>query len=290
MNRDPAGARARMQAGGFEPLEWIAGDAMDPAHVARAAETTSLIVHAVNPPGYRDWIKLVLPMLESSVQAASVAGARILPPGTIHNYGPDAFPVLTEESPRHPCTRKGAIRVHMEQRLRQTADGGVRGLIVRAGDFFGPGAANNWFSQGLVRPGRPVASIRYPGAPGIGHQWAYLPDVAETMVRLLEHDAALSAFETFLVGGHWDADGAQMIAAIRAAVGQRGPVKPFPWWLLAIASPAATTFREMMEMKYLWRTPIRMRSRRLVDLLGDAPHTPLELAVRTTLAGLGCLP
>ena len=33
---------------------------------------------------------------------------------------------------------------------------GIRGhkiLIARAGNFFGPGAANNWFSQVLVKPG-----------------------------------------------------------------------------------------------------------------------------------------
>jgi hypothetical protein len=29
-------------------------------------------------------------------------------------------------------------------------------LIVRAGDFFGPRAANNWFSHGLVTPGKPL--------------------------------------------------------------------------------------------------------------------------------------
>ena len=66
----------------------------------------------------------------------------------------------------------------MERRL---AAAGVPVLIVRAGDFFGPGAGNNWFAQGLVKPGRPLASVTLPGDPGIGHQWAYVPDVAETV-------------------------------------------------------------------------------------------------------------
>jgi nucleoside-diphosphate-sugar epimerase len=83
-------------------------------------------------------------------------------------------------------------------------------LIVRAGDFFGPGAANNWFSA-IVKPGRPVSAMTYPGAPGVGHQWAYLPDVAETMSRLLEKSSDLENFAVFHMEGHWDADGAQMI-------------------------------------------------------------------------------
>ena len=34
----------------------------------------------------------------------------------------------------------------------------------------------------------------YPGTRGIGHQWAYLPDVAETMIRLLEKSDDLDTF------------------------------------------------------------------------------------------------
>jgi hypothetical protein len=76
-----------------------------------------LIVHAVNPPGYRNWGQWVLPMLESSISAACASGARILLPGTLYNYGPDAFPVLHEDSPQNPLTRKGKIRAEMERRL-----------------------------------------------------------------------------------------------------------------------------------------------------------------------------
>ena len=48
----------------------------------------------------------------------------------------------------------------MEKRLRAAAKaGGASVLIVRAGDFFGPNAANNWFSQGLVKPGKTIRVI-----------------------------------------------------------------------------------------------------------------------------------
>jgi nucleoside-diphosphate-sugar epimerase len=92
-------------------------------------------------------------MLDNTIAAASAVGATIVLPGTIYNFGPDAFPVLTEESPQHPVTRKGAIRVELELRLLAASKNGVRVLIVRAGDFFGPRAGNSWFSQGLVKPG-----------------------------------------------------------------------------------------------------------------------------------------
>ena len=186
-------------------------------------------------------------------------------------------------------TRKGAIRVAMERRLAEAAERGTPALVVRAGDFFGPRAGNNWFSQGLVKPGKPPRAITAPGAPGVGHQWAYLPDVAETMVRLVEAGEP-QGFATFHMEGHWDADGTAMIAAIRRAVGRDLPVRRLPWGLLRLAAPVVPLFRELVEMRYLWEQPVRMTNDRLVAAIGPEPRTPLDVAVRETLAGAGCLP
>lgn len=269
---------------------WIKGDALVAADVAAAAHGASLIVHAVNPPGYRDWDTLVLPMLDNIIAAARANGARILLPGTVYNYGPDVFPNISEDAPQNAHTRKGRIRVEMERRLRVAANTGeAKVLILRAGDFFGPTAANNWFSQGLVQPGQRPRIIRYPGKRGVGHQWAYLPDVAETMVRLIEL-GGLASFTTFHVEGHWDADGTRVADAIRRIVG--GPVvavKPMPWFAMRLAAPFVPTFRELVEMKYLWDSPVRLRNERLEAAIGREPRTPLDKAVHDTLEAIGCL-
>jgi nucleoside-diphosphate-sugar epimerase len=186
-------------------------------------------------------------------------------------------------------TRKGSIRVVMERRLLAASKNEVRVLIVRAGDFFGPRPANNWFSQGLVKPGKPVTVVSYPGHPAVGHQWSYLPDVARRMVELLARRDSLAPFAAFHMAGHWDADGSQMVEAIQRVVARRTGGKPrvtaFPWWLLTLASPFVATFREM---RYLWRQPLRMANARLITALGQEPHTPLDEAVEATLVGLGC--
>ncbi|WP_077961214.1 NAD(P)H-binding protein [Ensifer adhaerens] len=270
-------------------FDWRQGDAMNAREVRAAAEGVDLIVHAVNPPGYRNWGTLVLPMLDSTIAAAKATGASILLPGTIYNFGRDAFPVLTEDAPQNPDTDKGRIRKEMELRLKQASEAGVRVIIVRAGDFFGPGAANNWFSQGLVKPGKPLTAISYPGREGIAHQWAYLPDVAETMIRLVESKDQLPRFAVYHMRGFLDRNGTGMIEAIRRAVGKPAlPVRAFPWWLITLASPFMPLFRELREMRHLWREPLRMPNERLLAVLGEEPHTPIDEAVATTLRGLGC--
>jgi nucleoside-diphosphate-sugar epimerase len=275
-----------------DEMTWIRGDAMNADDVRTAAQGCSIIVHAVNPPGYRRWAELVLPMLDNTIAAARAVGATIVLPGTVYNFGPDAFPTLTEESPQHPVTRKGAIRVEMERRLSVASKNGAHVLIVRSGDFFGPAAGNSWFSQGMVKPGKPVRSVSVPGRRGVGHHWSYLPDVARAMVELLTRRDSLEPFATFHMAGHWDADGSQIAAAIQRVVvrrtGKSPRVSAFPWWLVTLASPFVATFREMREMRYLWSEPVRLDNSRLIATLGHEPHTNLDDAVDATLTGLGC--
>lgn len=272
-------------------LSWHRGDALSAEDVAATAAGTSVIVHAVNPPGYRRWAELVLPMLDNTIAAARHNNARIVLPGTVYNFGPDALPEIAEGAPQNPRTAKGRIRAEMERRLHAATTTGAKALIVRAGDYFGPRAANNWFSQALVKPGTPVTKITYPGKRGTGHQWAYLPDVAETMVQLLQRSGDLAAFECFHMQGHWDADGTKMIEAIKAAAGKTDiKVAAMPWILMRLASPFVPLFRELGEMRYLWQMPVRMDNARLMSVLGSEPHTPLSTAVTQTLEGLGCLP
>ncbi|HEY8027863.1 MAG TPA: NAD-dependent epimerase/dehydratase family protein [Burkholderiaceae bacterium] len=273
------------------PFDWVQGDAMNRQDVLKAAQGVDLIVHAVNPPGYHNWAGLVLPMIDNTIAAARAARARILLPGTVYNFGTEAFPILKEDAPQKPFTRKGTIRVELERRLREASENGVRTIVVRAGDFFGPGCGgNSWFSGALVKPGKPVKTVQNPAAEGIGHQWAYVPDVAETMVRLVELGDRLPAFASYHMAGHWDADGSQMVDAIRRASGSvKLNIRRIPWWIFRLAAPFNETLREMLEMRYLWQRPLRMDNAHLRATLGEEPHTPWDIAVRKTLSSMGCI-
>jgi nucleoside-diphosphate-sugar epimerase len=285
MARDPAGGQAK--AGPAAEALWVVGDAMSAADVRRAAEGTQAIVHAVNPPGYRDWGRLVLPMIDNTIAAAKTTGARIVLPGTIYNYGDDASPELVEDSPQHPVTENGRIRVALERRLEMASHEGAPALIVRFGDFFGPAPGGSWFSQGLVTPKMRLRAITYPGRRGVGHGWAYLPDAGETIARLLERADALEPFARFHFAGMWDEDGTAMTRAIAEAVGRPDTkVKPLPWRLLWLAGLVRQTPREIYRMRYLWERPIRLDNAKLVGFLGQEPHTLLQDAVCRTLAAL----
>lgn len=270
-------------------ITWLQGDAMERADVLAAAADVDVIVHAVNPPGYRNWDKLVLPMLDNTIEAAKTARARVVLPGTVYNFGLDAFPLLREDSPQHPHTRKGEIRAEMERRLAEATHAGVRTLIVRCGDFIGPRAGNNWFGQGLVQPGKPVTTLRYPAEYTHRHAWAYLPDVAETIACLLDREHALADFDAYNFGGYW-LDGHAMADAVRRVTNNpKIALRRFPWWLTSLLAPFMETLRELRKMRYLWKETIQLDDAKLVAFLGEQPYTPMDKALHTTLVGLGCM-
>ncbi len=269
-------------------VDWIVGDALVRNDVGRAAQGAEVIVHAVNPPGYKDWSRVVLPMIDNTIAAAqSAGGARIILPGTIYNYDPSSSPVIGESTPQTATSRKGRVRIELERRLANAAPV-VPSLILRAGDFFGPGARASWFAQAMVKPGPPLRSIVNPGK-GVPHAYAYLPDLAETFAQLIEIHGQLRAFEVLQFAGFFDHDGAQMADAVRTSVGRHIPERAFPWWLMRLLAPFGGFPREALEIEPVWKHPMRLDNARLMELLGSEPRTPVGAAVRATLQALHCL-
>jgi nucleoside-diphosphate-sugar epimerase len=284
--RDPAAAERK--CGERMPVEWIAGDAMVADDVIVAAMGCEVIVHAANPPGYKNWRGLAMPMLEATIAAARTSGARIVLPGNVYNYAPDAGEAIGEDAPQAPITRKGKLRVEMEAMLRAASAEGVRTLVLRAGDFFGPAAPNSALMWLTSRKATQVTGVYDTGR--CGHDFAYLPDLAETLARLLDRQAELADYDVFHFRGHWLEDGRALGEAIRKVTGdERIPIRAFPWWMIALASPFVGFLRELLEMRYLWSRPIGLDETKLAAFI-DIPRTRFDCALRESLIELGVEP
>lgn len=275
--RDPARARRSGPAG----VEWVAGDAMTETDIVAAAQGAGVVFHGANPPGYRNWRGLAIPMLRHAIAAAEAEGARLIYPGSVYVYGPDAGAAVAEDAPQHPRTRKGRIRVEMEDMLHAAAARGLRTLVVRAGDFFGPRAPSSWVSTVLLGGGKPLRRVVTPERPEVGHAWAYLPDLAEAVALLADREASLPAEARLHFGGH-HLHGRGMAEAVRRVSGGALPIRPFRWLPVYLGAPFVTFLREVIEMRYLWQVPLRLDNARLAALLGQEPHTPLDAAVRAS--------
>jgi NAD(P)-dependent dehydrogenase (short-subunit alcohol dehydrogenase family) len=72
------------------PVAWVKGDAMNEAEVIGAADGARILFHGANPPGYRRWRELAIPMLANSIAAGKRSGSRLIFPGNVYNFGSDA--------------------------------------------------------------------------------------------------------------------------------------------------------------------------------------------------------
>jgi nucleoside-diphosphate-sugar epimerase len=90
--------------------------------------------------------------------------------------------VIDETTPMRPSSRKGQLRVAMEDRMAEATERGMRAIILRAGDFYG-GGRGSWLDLVLLKDiGR--GRLTYPGPIDLMHEWAYLPDLVAALVRL----------------------------------------------------------------------------------------------------------
>jgi len=223
-------------------------DALDHAAVGKAARGVDVVLHALNPP-YTDWARLALPLAYSAVAAAETAGATLLFPGNLYNYGSPLPPVIDENTPMRPSSRKGQLRVAIEDRLMEAAERGVRTIILRAGE------------------------------------WAYLPDFASALLRLASVREALPPFASFGFSGH-AVTGRELTAAITRAMQASLENKRMTWWLIHALRPIVPLCRELSEIAYFWNEPHSVDGSKLKATIGDIPGTPLDVAVARALEDL----
>jgi len=261
-----------------EPIEAVTRE-----NSVAAARGCDIVLNALNP-AITEWGKNAMSLAYGAIAAAENSGATLMFPGSVWNYGRAMPAVLDESTPMRPTTRKGKMRVEIEQRIREACDRGMRAIILRAGDFFG-GGHGSWFDLVIVKE---IARQRltYPGPFDVVHAWAYLPDFAVTMVQLAERRASFDPIESFGFPGH-AVTGNQLIAAIESATNGKFNVRPMSWWLLKSVGQLTALGRELAELEYLWRVPHRVSGEKLKSVIGDIPHTPLAEAVAASLYALG---
>lgn len=273
-------------------IEWLGADLYDTQALAAAAHCATVVVHALNP-AYTDkaWREVVAPMMDAAIAVTRALDATLMLPGNVYNFGASMPRVLHEDTPQVAQTVKGQIRIALEGQLQRS---GVRGVVIRAGDFFGSGRGT-WFDSTIVKDIQ-KGVFTYPGPREVATAWAYLPDLARTFVAVADKRAQMRPFEVFHFSGYsisaqqW-LDALDPLAHAQAWVqpGTHVKLRTLPWPVIRIGAWFLPAWAALMEMRYLWNTPHALANDKLTALIGAEPHTPLSQAAQAALADLGLL-
>lgn len=264
--------------------QFVAGDADDVAVVRAAIADADVVVHGLHLR-YDQWGEgRAEKQLQVVLDAMGSSGKTLLFPGTIYNYraGDRTLSPGLRQSGEKP---RGEIRIKLEQMLQEAAASGrIQVIIIRAGDFFGPGNRSEWFESAMMMD---IAKGRIYNMADLDtrHSWAYLPDLARAFALVAEKRSALAPFENFHFAGYWVSHG-QIMAAIQSGLGRKLQVKPLAWWMLGAMGLVDPVMRDIYRMRYLWTNEMELVDPRLDAMLGEGFTTPFETAVAETVTEL----
>ena len=269
------GARIRQVSRNPRPVD--PGDETHPADLTDAAATAAAvegarIAYLVAGLKYDAavWAEAWPKIMRNAIDGCARAGCRLVFFDNVYAYGRVEGP-MTEDTPFNPCSRKGAVRARIATMLLEAMRAGtVEGMILRAPDFYGPGATRS-FPHAMVfeclRAGR---TPQWLGNPAAAHAFIFTPDAGRAVAAIAAEPAAWGAT------WHLPTSDEAMSGAIfvRTACGLAG--RPFgmrtvPRWLLRLLGLVNPVLRENDEMMYQFEYDYRFDSARVRTTFGLAP-------------------
>lgn len=263
-----------------ELLEIVEGDVTDLAKLKEAALDKDLIFHGINYP-YQLWDKFMKPVTQNIIEAAQQNRVTILFPGNIYPFG-NVPHEITEESIPTPSTKKGLIRLELNEMLKAaTDDGGIKVIVMRLPDFFGPNVTN-----GLIEPIFGNASKKKPMEwlinADIPHQFVYTLDAAK-LFFLLSEKSKLPNYYLINYGGEVVPSLKSFGLLIGKVSGGADKVKVIPKFLLSILAWFVPVVKELKENFYQFENTIQIDDSKIKSLFPDFKATSMEDAIRETI-------
>ena len=262
--------------------EVVTGDATDAAFASRAAQGAASVYQTLNPV-YHRWAEDFPPLQRAVLAAAESAGARLVSMDNVYSYGRPGGRPLTEQSPQHPHTRKGRVRLEMADELWAAhAAGRVEVVSGRASDYYGPGAGiASPLGDRVLAPVVAGKRVSLFGDPGLVHSYTYLPDIGEGLAVLGTRPGVTgSAWHLPNDPEPWSSRA--MVEELARLAGTRPRLGGLPKLAVRAVGIFNPTVRELVEMAYEFEEPFVVDSSRIAAL--GVRATPIPEALERTLA------
>ncbi|EGU57388.1 hypothetical protein VINI7043_04700 [Vibrio nigripulchritudo ATCC 27043] len=241
----------------------VEGDATNIEFLSKIAIGQDVLVYGLNPE-YHLWSKYCKQWLNTSLEVALKHQLKLVFPANVYNYDPERSPTICEETAFSPVSSKGTLRVEMENQIKNFCLAGGNALLIRAGDFIAQNAPSAWFNF-LVEMKADKTILQLPSDDSITHSWAYLPDLANVVTKLLEREET-QGLETYHYAG-LNITFREIERSLQKIRGLPVKTKRFPWWALAIIGLFSYQMRAVREMRYLWQKPLALDDTKLQNAL-----------------------
>ena len=260
-------------------VEIRSGDAYDAAQV-RALTSDAAAVYQCSQPKYTEWAEKFPPLQAAIIEGVSATSAKLIVLENLYMYGDPAGKPLSETSPLAPNTRKGQVRLAMNESLMAAHRAGkIRAAVARASDYYGAGYALN--GDQIFYPALAGKTAHGMGSLDAPHTFTYTLDVGEAMAVLSEREEAL--------GQIWHVPSAppvtqrDLITQVFQAAKQPAKIRAINGLMMRLAGIFIPGAREVIEMMYEFEKPFVVDSSKFTRAFG-MNATPLSEGIPATLS------
>ncbi len=263
-----------------DKVELIEGSVEDPQTLQKAFDGVELFYNCINLP-YQQWSRL--PQVHGRIiDAARKAKTRMVFPGNVYIFGHAPEGKVREDHSRNPCSRKGRIRLALEETFMQRSrDGEVPCVIVRFPDYYGPNSAS--VADGIFRSALMNKTARWFGKLDAMHEFIFISDAAKAMVTASERPDAFG--QEFNVPGPEPIRVRDWINLVYKQAGFEPKMTGTSRTFVRLAGLFNGLAREFAEMQYLTEEPLILDGSKFNSFFGtNYPTRSYEDGIRETLA------
>jgi nucleoside-diphosphate-sugar epimerase len=222
-------------------------------------------------------------VMRNAIDACKRHGSALVFFDNVYAYG-RVNGVMTEETPYNPCSRKGEVRARIATMLMdEVKRGELRATIVRAADFYGPGAVLSVTHATVTERLKAGKTPQWIGNATAVHTFTYTRDAGRSLALLGNTPSAY--------GQVWHAvtskepiTGEQYVRIACEAARRPYSLQVAPRWMLMLIGIFVPLVRENIEMLYQFEHNYRFDSSKVEKALG-LTATAYRDGIAATLQG-----
>ena len=248
--------------------ELFAADLLDPKAVSEAVKGSE-VAYLVAGLKYDAavWAEQWPKVMHNAMEACKRHGAKLVFFDNVYAYG-SVKGVMTEDTPYNPCSRKGEVRARIATALMdEVKRGALQAMIVRAADFYGPGAALSFTHVSVFERLKAGKAPQWMGDPRAVHSFTYTPDAAKSLAVLGNTPGAYGQVWHALTS-HEPITSEEFVRLACDLAGVPFKLQVAPRWMLGLMGLFVPVLRESMEMLYQFEHDYRFDSGKVERVLG----------------------
>ena len=253
--------------------ETVSADFKDKELTAKAIAGSDVVYLLVGIEyKYKVWKEFWPLMMQNVIDGCLQHKAKLVFLDNIYMLGKESLSNVKEDSEINPCSKKGIVRAEVDQMIFDAIEkNGLKAIIARAGDFYGPKPNDSSILMLMVFNQRKEGKkAQWPVDVNKIHAFTYTPDIAKAMAKLGNTESAYNQVWNMPTDKNAPT-GKEWIEMIAKKLNKAPKYQVLPNLMFTLLSPFVSMIKEVKEMNYQYTNDYIINSDKIEKELGIKP-------------------